>query len=114
MCSATCRRAVYVDEMVGWLYACAVHSPFHTAMTRSLPSPRIAAAGLMFSGRRVALCCYRPAYTSLITPRLVHIQYVPTKDRIYDRGPIILSHCGRVTQICVFNTVKLGTAASSP
>jgi len=23
-------------------------------------------------------------------------------------------HCGRVTQICVFNTVKLGTSASSP
>ena len=26
----------------------------------------------------------------------------------------ILTHCGRVTQICVFNTVKLGTYASSP
>ena len=26
----------------------------------------------------------------------------------------ILTHCGRVTQICVFNTVKLGTSASSP
>jgi hypothetical protein len=25
----------------------------------------------------------------------------------------ILTHCGRVTQICVFNTVKLGTSASS-
>jgi hypothetical protein len=25
-----------------------------------------------------------------------------------------LTHCGRVTQICVFNTVKLGTYASSP
>jgi len=25
-----------------------------------------------------------------------------------------LTHCGRVTQICVFNTVKLGTPASSP
>jgi len=24
------------------------------------------------------------------------------------------THCGRVTQICVFNTVKLGTSASSP
>jgi len=24
-----------------------------------------------------------------------------------------LTHCGRVTQICVFNTVKLGTSASS-
>jgi len=25
-----------------------------------------------------------------------------------------LTHCGRVTQICVFNTAKLGTSASSP
>ena len=25
----------------------------------------------------------------------------------------LLTHCGRVTQICVFNTVKLGTSASS-
>jgi len=25
-----------------------------------------------------------------------------------------LTHCGRVKQICVFNTVKLGTSASSP
>ena len=25
-----------------------------------------------------------------------------------------LTHCGRVRQICVFNTVKLGTSASSP
>jgi len=28
-------------------------------------------------------------------------------------GPI-LTHCCRVMQICVFNTVKLGTSASSP
>ena len=26
----------------------------------------------------------------------------------------LLTHCGRVTKICVFNTVKLGTSASSP
>jgi hypothetical protein len=26
----------------------------------------------------------------------------------------LLTHCGRVTQICVFNMVKLGTSASSP
>jgi len=25
-----------------------------------------------------------------------------------------LTHCGRVTQICGFNAVKLGTSASSP
>jgi len=27
---------------------------------------------------------------------------------------LLLTHWGRVTQICVFNTVKLGTSASSP
>jgi hypothetical protein len=26
----------------------------------------------------------------------------------------LLTHCGRVTQICVFNTVKPGTSVSSP
>jgi hypothetical protein len=26
----------------------------------------------------------------------------------------VLTHCGRVTKISVFNTVKLGTSASSP
>jgi len=30
------------------------------------------------------------------------------------RCTYILTHCGRVTQICVFNTGKLGTSASSP
>jgi hypothetical protein len=29
-------------------------------------------------------------------------------------GITTLTHCGRVTQICVFNTVKLSTSASSP
>jgi len=27
---------------------------------------------------------------------------------------LVLTHCGRVRQICVFNTVNLGTSASSP
>ena len=34
-----------------------------------------------------------------------------------DKGTVLgetLTHCGRVTQICVFNTVKLDTSASSP
>jgi len=29
------------------------------------------------------------------------------------REIMYLTHCGRVMQICVFNTVKLGTSASS-
>jgi hypothetical protein len=32
----------------------------------------------------------------------------------YDIFYMFLTHCGRVTQICLFNTVKLGTSASSP
>jgi len=39
------------------------------------------------------------------------------RDHLGDPGVdvrIILTHCGRVTQICVFNTVNLGTSASSP
>jgi len=35
-------------------------------------------------------------------------------DVIGGKITITLTHCGRVTQICVFNTVKLGTSASSP
>ena len=44
----------------------------------------------------------------------------PRGERIVDIVPggteleLQLTHCGRVTQICVFNTVKLGTFASSP
>jgi hypothetical protein len=30
------------------------------------------------------------------------------------KAKVDLKHCGRVTQICIFNTVKLGTSASSP
>jgi len=43
-------------------------------------------------------------------------QYVCTKFYSLLGGglAVILTHCGRVTQICVFNTVKLGTSASSP
>ena len=34
--------------------------------------------------------------------------------RLQKLKTVRLTHCGRVTQICVFNTVKLGTSASSP
>ena len=41
------------------------------------------------------------------------------KKRVFNKlakviNKYILTHCGRVMQICVFNTVKLGTSASSP
>jgi len=37
-------------------------------------------------------------------------------ERLYEWVTVgaLLTHCGRVTQICVFNTVKLGTSARSP
>jgi hypothetical protein len=38
----------------------------------------------------------------------------PNTARCVLRLPLYLTHCGRVTQICAFNTVKLGTSASSP
>ena len=41
-------------------------------------------------------------------------QSTPEAHRFYINVGAILTHCGWVTQICVFNTVKLGTSASSP
>jgi len=38
----------------------------------------------------------------------------PSYNAFTSKKTAILTHCGRVTQICVFNTVKLGTSASSP
>jgi len=40
--------------------------------------------------------------------------YLPLAASCWINIGIFLTHCGRVTQICVFNTVKLGTSASSP
>jgi len=40
------------------------------------------------------------------------MQGIKEWNNAFDRTP--LTHCGRVTQICVFNTVKLGTSASYP
>jgi len=46
----------------------------------------------------------------------VHRQFPTwcTKFFIYLYTVRLLTHCGRVTQICVFDTVNLGTSASSP
>jgi hypothetical protein len=41
------------------------------------------------------------------------LQYAIKRVQVNQDG-LKLTHCGRVTQICVFNTVKLGTSASSP
>jgi len=38
----------------------------------------------------------------------------PLINGLSDHDTQLLTHGGRVTQICVFNTVNLGTSASSP
>jgi len=44
-----------------------------------------------------------------------HLQsYVLNEETANISSALLLAQCGRVTQICVFNTVKLGTSASSP
>ena len=77
-----------------------------------------------------------PAAAQAVTPSLPHTTHPPTINTVhthktkidmlllrkptpglqlmYPTESIILTHCGRVTQICVFSTVKLGTSASSP
>jgi len=48
----------------------------------------------------------------------LHADLLQNRFKVYTDGcqwlVVLLTHCGRVTQICVFNTVKLGTSASSP
>jgi len=44
----------------------------------------------------------------------VNKQFAHLTDRQKEEDRVVLTHCGRVTQICDFNTVKLGTSASSP
>jgi len=51
-------------------------------------------------------------YDIIYMTRYVTIRYDIGYD-IYDMI-YLLTHCGRVTKICVFDTVKLGTSASSP
>ena len=45
----------------------------------------------------------------------INLSYTPTINfASFISNTHNLTHCGRVTQICVSNTVKLGTSASSP
>ena len=44
----------------------------------------------------------------------IHVRRVRLARHVTGRDKKNLTHCGRVTQICVFNAVKLGTSASSP
>jgi len=54
----------------------------------------------------------RPPRTQQVTSDL--LQFTTLYHRLTGWYTALLTHCGRVTQICVFNTVKLGTSASSP
>jgi hypothetical protein len=49
---------------------------------------------------------HSPFYSQFFTSSVVSLNF--------QNLCVSLTHCGRMTQICVFNTVKLGTSASSP
>jgi len=68
--------------------------------------------------RRALLCKYR-GLCGTVPMFMIEIKALRTSGYIFSVkrvcGPYNLTHdSGRVTQICVFNTVKLGTFASSP
>jgi len=54
-----------------------------------------------------------PGVAELITIVCQRVIYIPNSLNLI-QVTLQLTHCGQVTQICVFNTVKLGTSASSP
>ena len=64
------------------------------------------------------LCCLRYSRLCFTFPGPCHrdttVWERPTRCTLLLNNLFQLTHCGRVTQICVFNTVKLGTSASSP
>ena len=49
-----------------------------------------------------------------VTENIGQIKERPCQSQPQNGSIFKLTHCGRVTQIYVFNTVKLGTSASSP
>ena len=60
------------------------------------------------------LCQPKNSLAGSLVSRVITV-YVTTRMLLFSSQTILmLTHCGRVTQICVFNTVKLGTSASSP
>ena len=72
-------------------------------------------------------CCpsflnfFYPTSVSILCRRCVYIHISECVQIVYEllllsnnnTSETFLTHCGRVTQICVFNTVNLGTSASS-
>ena len=72
--------------------------PLHLPASPSLPFPCVTVCHHISTGLYYSLRLFKNCSES--------------RQYIYFRA--LLTHCGRVTQICVFNTVKLGTSASSP
>ena len=65
---------------------------------------------MIWSGHVAHLEGKREAYT-------IFVEKLERKRGLEDQGVDgrgLLTHCGRVRQICVFNTVNLGTSPSSP
>jgi len=56
------------------------------------------------------------SYKEIVSNTVTETNHYTEQFTKLERGDSLqtLTHCGRVTQICVFNTVKLGTSANSP
>ena len=65
---------------------------------------------------RLDILFYRPEWSEVLLTERSAVRW--RLDILFYRpewSEVLLTHnSGRVTQICVFNTVKLGTSASSP
>jgi len=59
-----------------------------------------------FFVKNMKICVFTSSDTQFIRRR--------AEDILCSGEERMLTNCGRVTQICVFNTAKLGTSASSP
>ena len=57
---------------------------------------------------------FEPTISTGVRPQTYALDGAATGTGTYIIFSSFLTHCGRVTQICVFNTVKLGTSTSSP
>ena len=62
----------------------------------------------------LAVCHVKQCHIALLLVSATLNEHLRRQSRWLNLTAPFLTHCGRVTQICVFNTVKLGTSASSP
>jgi len=88
--------------------------PPPTCTTRQVATtPKV--SELFFPSKQKAECSLKLGRDQFV-PRLFH--FIIRKSRLNGQeippAVRVITHCGRVTQICFFNTVNLGTSASSP